>query len=68
MKNVMLSVLAKTILELPYILIFSFMESIIISIMDRGLHWGIWVGMVVLNLLIVALCDLLDQLIEYLTT
>lgn len=64
MKNVLLGVLARVIMELPYILIFWIMEALLIGMFSRGLLWEVAVGLLALNLLVVVVCELLDQLVD----
>lgn len=64
MKDVLVSMLARVVMELPYVLIFWIMEVLLLVPISRGLLWEVCVGLLALNLLIVAVCDLLDQLLD----
>lgn len=66
MKDVAMNVLARIVCELPYLLIFWIPECIFIAWMSLGFHvpWLIYPAMLLVNICIVALCDLLDQFLD----
>jgi hypothetical protein len=66
MKEVALGVLARVVIELPYLMLFWVAECVLIAFMRCGasISWLIYPVMWVINVSVVVLCDLLDQLID----
>lgn len=66
MKAALIDAAARVIFELPYVVMFWVIESVFIVALHHVGVVGWWAipALFIMNILIVVLCDLLDQLID----
>lgn len=67
MRRVLVSMTSRVLCELPAILLFWLFEVILIGHFSPFPMWELCTALLFMNVGVVSLCDLLDQLVDYIT-